>query len=193
MELAEVVLFLHITVALAAFSIATVIHTGEWGSRRVTTVAELRTWAGVIRRFGQLFPIMIGLLLVLGAWLVSLSDGKFDWGDGWVASAVVALVVLGAIGGAVLDPAAKRLVARLAAAPDRPVTPELRAAACNPVTWALGHLSTGLALGVVFTMTTKPSAGDALAVLVVGSGLGAVIGYLGARSGTTRVAATSSA
>ena len=181
MKLFDVVLFLHIAALLGAIANAGIIHHAEWSSRRATTVSELRLWAGVVRRFGPLFPIFIALLLVLGAWLVHLSKREFHFDDGWVITAVGALVVLGGVGGGVLDPAAKKVVAQLAAAPDGPVTPELRTLVSNPVTWTLGHMSTGLALGVAFSMTTKPDVGGALACLAVGAGVGALIGNLGSR------------
>ncbi|MGB8651832.1 MAG: hypothetical protein WCD35_14350 [Mycobacteriales bacterium] len=184
MHLVDVVLFLHIVAALAAFSVSTVIHVGEWSSRRATTVAELRAWAVLTKRLSPLFPVLIAILLGLGAWLLHLSGGEFRWSDGWVVAAVVALGVLFVSGVAVLDPTARTYAAALVAAPDGPVTPELRAASRNALPWTLGHLNTGLALAVVLNMTTKPAGTTAALVLVLGAGLGGLIGHSGARRGS---------
>ena len=182
MTLFDVVLFVHIAALLGGFATGMIIHHAEWSARRATTVGELRIWVRVIRRFGPLFPIFILLLFVMGAWLLHLSKGEFHWDDGWVVTAVGALVVLGAVGGGVLDPAAKKLLAQVDAAPEGPVSPELRALVLNPVPWTLGHMNTGLALGTAFAMTTKPDLGGALACLAVGAGVGALIGNGGART-----------
>ena len=189
MTLFDVVLFVHIAALLGGFATGMIIHNAEWSARRATTVGELRIWVGVIRRFGPLFPVFILLLFVMGAWLLHLSDGEFAWGDGWVVTAIAALVVLAVVGGGVLDPAAKKLLAEVDAAPEGPVSPELRARVLNPVPWTLGHMNTGLALGTAFSMTTKPALAGALACLAVGAVGGALIGKVGSRGGKPVAAA----
>lgn len=93
MSLFEFVLFLHISVVLFAISLATVLHLAEWQASRATTVAELR----VVSRpyaWGVLFAPIVVLLLILGMWLVNLSDDTFEVGDGWAWTAIVALGLL---------------------------------------------------------------------------------------------------
>jgi uncharacterized membrane protein len=182
MHLVDVVLFLHIGAAIFAFGLAGALHAAEWLSRGATSVGELRT-SGRATRLGQLFPVAILLLLVLGAWLVHLSKKEFSFSDGWVWTAVVALVILGAVGGLVLDKHAKEFRALLAATPDGPIPDPLRVMAFDSRSWLLSHLSTGLALAVVFNMAIKPNTAGAIAVLVVGIASGAAVGRLGARGG----------
>jgi hypothetical protein len=156
-------------------------------------VGELRTITGVYRR-GNLFPILIILLFGEGAWLLQLSrrqDEAFHFGDAWVWTAIVALAILMVSGGAILGREASKYSTLLAATPDGPITPEVRAATFTTSTWAASHMNTFLALAVVFNMVTKPSDdATAIVVLVVGMVVGALIGIAGARGRS--VATTSS-
>lgn len=65
------------------------------------------------------------------------------------------------------------------------MSPELHALVMQPASWLVGNASTALALGVVFNMTTKPAAGGAILVLVIATSLGAAVGYVGSRTGST--------
>jgi hypothetical protein len=184
MHLYDVVLFLHIATLLAAIGLGTTLHHAEWSTRRATTVSELRTTTKVYRR-GNLFPILIILLFGEGAWLLHLSkkqDETFHFGDAWVWTAIVALAILMVTGGAILGRQTSKYAQLLTATPDGPITPELRGATFTSTTWATSHLNTFLAVAVVFNMVTKPSSdAAAVAVLIVGMAVGAVIGLSGAR------------
>jgi hypothetical protein len=184
MHLYDVVLFVHILTLLAAIGLGSTLHHAEWSTRRATTVGELRTITGVYRR-GNLFPILIILLFGEGAWLLHLSrrqDETFHFGDAWIWTAIVALAILMVSGGAVLGREASKYSKLLAATPDGPITPEVRAATFTTSTWATSHMNTFLALAVVFNMVTKPSDdATAIVVLVVGMVVGALIGIAGAR------------
>jgi hypothetical protein len=171
----EVVLFLHVLAAIAAFVLAGAHHAAEYLVRSATTVGQLRQLARV-HRTGPLFAVLVVLLFVLGAWLLGISDEAFSFGDGWVWTAIVALVVLFADGPAVMAPHGKAYGQALAQAQEGPITPELRAQATAPAVWAVGHMNTFLALGVVLNMLAKPSAAVCAVVLVVAAGLGAALG-----------------
>jgi hypothetical protein len=178
-ELVNVVLFLHITAALVAFGVSAVVHTGEWASRSATTVQGLRQARSSSRRAEPLFPLMVVILFVLGAWLIQLDRPAFQFTDGWVVASTVALVVLLAVGGAALAPRSKRLTALLDASADGPLSPEARAATQDPVVWRLSYLCTGIAVGIVFLMTVKPALLPSVVALVVAAALGAAVGSLG--------------
>ena len=80
-KLADVVLFLHIVVALSAFAVAAVLLVSLAQSRKAETIAVLRPWARVAHRAEPMFPILVLFLILLGAWLIHLSDGEFSWSD----------------------------------------------------------------------------------------------------------------
>lgn len=174
--LAGVVLFLHISVAIAAFMVGGVLHTALQMMPRAATVQEMRPWARVVHRLDPLFPFLALALLGLGAWLVHLEgDEGVGWSSGWVITAVVALVVVEAASGALLAPRAKALVADIQAAADGPVPDAIRAQAKDPVIWNLAHVATVGFLGVVFVMAAKPTGWLAAVVVAVACALGVVV------------------
>ena len=171
--LAGTVLFFHIGVAIAAFMIAGVLHTSLQVMPRAATVQELRAWGKVVHRLEPLFPVLALVLLGLGAWLVHLEgDEGIGWSSGWVITAVTTLVIIEALGGILLAPRGKALVAAIEAAGDGPVPDDVRARTVDPVLWHLAHLSTGGFLGVVFIMAAKPSGAGSVIVVVVAAALG---------------------
>jgi len=97
------------------------------------------------------------LTLGLGAWLVDYEG--WDWGDGWIAAALllwIASVILGAVGGRVARHA-RYLAQRLAADGDRP-SDELRRALADPIAQALNYGSFLAVVAVLALMIWKPGA-----------------------------------
>jgi hypothetical protein len=154
-------------------------------ARGATSIGTLKAWAPVIHRLDPLFPILALMLFGLGAWLLHLSGGEFRWGDGWVISSVVGLALMEIVGGVLLAPRSKRLVAGITAAADGPAEDALRATVNDRALWLASHFATGTALGIVFLMATKPSGAASVTVLVVAAGLGMAAGA----AGTTRQSA----
>lgn len=182
MHLVDVVLFLHVLVAICAFALAAVLHSSSLLMRRASTVAEIRTLAKP-GRFGPAFGAIVVLLFGLGSWLMHLSSApdKFHFGDAWVWTAIVALVVLFADGPTVLDRHHKKLVAAAQAAEDGPVPAELRALALDRVAEMVSYGSTLLALGVVSNMINKPGVAGSISTLVVATAIGLALGIVTSR------------
>lgn len=177
MELVNVVLFLHIFIALAAFGCAAILHTSQFVSKNATTTGALKAWSPVVHRVEPLFPVLALILFGLGAWLLGLSDGEFSWGDGWVLTSIIGLAAMEIAGGLVLAPKGKAAHEAIMGAADGPVPAALRAVVLDRAVWAVSFFETTTALGIVYLMTNKPS-GLASALIVaasaaVGLGLGA--------------------
>lgn len=190
MHLVDVVLFLHIFIALAAFGCATVVHIWQAVSKAATSTATLKAWSPVMHRIEPLFPVLALVLFGLGAWLIGLSDGEFSWGDGWVVASIVGLFAMEAAGGVVLAPGGKKLHEAIMSAPDGPVDGSLRALVLDRAVWAVTVFETAVALGIVFLMTNKPS-GVSSAIIVAACGLvGAAIGAAAAREAAPAPLAT---
>lgn len=192
MKLADVVLFLHILVVLCAFALASALHTAEILMRRAGTIAELRRLAKP-GKLGPAFGVIVLLLFGLGSWLVHLdkSSDHFAYSDPFVWTAIVVLVFLFVTGPTILARHHKRLERALDAAPDGPVTAELRALALDPLAVMVGTISTGVALGVVFNMATKPNAAAAIAAILLAGATAAGLGYLICRPSNLDVATAS--
>jgi hypothetical protein len=183
MELYDVVKFAHIATLLAAIGLAGYLHATEWHFRGATSLAELRLLFAP-QKWGVLFAPIVGLLLLEGMWLLQLSEDEavsFEFTEGWVWTAVVALVILFGAGAGIEGPHGERTGKALAALGDGPVTPEARALVASKVGWLVGHGSTGLAVAVACNMVNKPGTPVAILVLVVGSAIGAAIGLMGSR------------
>jgi hypothetical protein len=172
----DIVLFLHIAVAVFTFAVAGLLLTGLSQMGRAESVAVLRSWERLTHRIEPWFPILVLILIALGAWLIALSDA-FSWGDGWVLTSVVTLVVMEAYGGIVLAPNGKRLHAMLESVPDGPVPVEVDAAIRNPLVWAGAWGETGLATGILFLMPTKPAGLWSVVIVVVCGLVSVAIGY----------------
>jgi hypothetical protein len=171
------VLFLHITVAIAAFAIAAVLHLAFHMMPRQATTGGLRPWAGLMHRLEPMLPIAGLLLLVLGSWLVHLgskTDDAFSFTTGWILTSIVALVVVEALAGALLAPRTKAVIRAIEEAGEGEVPADIRAGLANPFVWYIGHIATFAFVGVVFLMATKPS-GAWSPVFPV---LGAIVGVL---------------
>jgi hypothetical protein len=186
MHLVDVVLFAHITVAIAAFCVAGILHTAQWVLRGATSTSTLKAWGPVVHRLEPLFPILALALFGLGAWLVHLSAGEFRWGDGWVISSVVGLAIMEIVGGVFIAPRSKKLVKAIEEAPDGAVSDALRAGYQNAMFWATTHFATGVAIGIVFLMATKPSGAASVVVLVIAAAAGLALGVAGARDSAPR-------
>jgi hypothetical protein len=174
-DLFGVILFLHITVVIAAFAMAGVMHAALQATARAGTVQELRSWGHLMHRIEPLFPVMALLLLGLGSWLVHLganTDDNFGFSDGWIITAIVTLVLVEAMGGAILAPRGKKLTGLIERAGDGPVSDEIRASTNDPMVWYAAHITTFSFLGVVFLMAAKPVGAWAWLFPTVGAAIG---------------------
>jgi len=184
------VLFLHILTAIVAFMMAGVVHAGLPALARARDVREMRSWAAILHRLEPLFPIAALLLLGFGAWLIHLSEGV-HWGDGWLLTSVITLIVIEGIAGAKLAPKAKATVKAVDEAADGPVPDSLRQAALEPWIWYPTHVATFGFAAVVFLMAAKPAGAWAVVSVIVAAliGIGATRVQLRALTGHAEGAA----
>ena len=189
----EVVLFLHISVALFAFGVAGVLHTAMFRLRSSDHPREMATWVPIFAKAEPLFPVSALLLIGLGGWLLQLSDGEFGWGDGWVVVAIVSLVLVEALGAAVLGPRMKRLGAAIEADSGDTVSAATRAASNDRALWLAAHTSTAVIVGIVLLMATKPSGAIGVVVVVVAAVVGAASALPFAKPATASAASPGAA
>jgi hypothetical protein len=184
-KLVDFVLFLHIGVAVATFGVAIVLLTAMVQMRNAQQISVLRSWSKIAHRIEPTFPVLVALLIGLGAWLIHLSGGEFTWSDGWVIAAVTGLVLMEAYGGIVLAPAGKKLHAMVESTPDGEVPAALRAEVRNKAVWAGSFGNMGVATGILFNMPTKPVGGWAAAIVIAVGLAGIVLGLRLASVGET--------
>lgn len=170
-----VILFFHISAALAGFMIAAVLHAAMQALARAEVVSEVRFWARVVHRLDPLFPLVALLLLGFGAWLIHLSNGGFSWGDGWLLTSVIALVVVEGASGLTLAPRAKKLVRRIEELPEGPIPDDVQRLARDPLLWHMAHVASVGFLAVVFLMAAKPSGAWSVVLVIIGALLGVAV------------------
>ncbi|HET9187989.1 MAG TPA: DUF2269 family protein [Acidothermaceae bacterium] len=169
------VLFLHITVAIVAFMMGGVLHAALQALARADDVREMRSWGRLVHVLDPLFPFAALLLLGFGAWLIHLSEGEVRWGDGWLLTALITLIVVEGLSGVLIAPKAKAAVKLIEQAPDGPVPDDLRRLALDPAIWHISHTATFGFTGVVFLMAAKPSGALSVVIVIASVAIGVLV------------------
>lgn len=180
----RLVLFLHLCALLGAIGTSALLHFAEARLRAADTVAAIRAWASLIEKGARVFPLALLVLVGSGAYLV---DRSWAWDSGWVVASLVGVGILFAVGAGVIGGRSRALRRELADAKTDPIPAGLARIAREHVGGVASWTNTGLALGIVFVMTTKPALAGSLAALGVAAGLGAVVALRLRRIGRRRV------
>jgi uncharacterized membrane protein len=150
-------LFLHVTGAFLLIGGGVVAASLNLAALRRERPSEIVLLFGLIRI--AVAAILIGtlFLFVFGLWLVH--EAGYGYGDGWVVSAIVLLILANAMGGigGRRDEATAKLAADLAAQGDQP-SPELHRRVHDPVSLALSYGSGLVLVGILAIMIWKPGA-----------------------------------
>lgn len=174
MSLYALALFAHLIGVLSLF-----IGMGlQWvviiGFRRARTMTQIRLWSGLLRPVTMLGPLSAVLILLAGGYMMFTA-----WGVGtpWIVVSIGAMLLMAALGMGVTV-RKLRVVQRTAMGYgfSDVITPKLRKHIYNPMLWISAHLASGIALGIVFLMTTKPGWLASLLVMAVAMALGAITG-----------------
>lgn len=186
--LARIGLFVHIASAVGILAgLAIELLAGHLLTRADDT-SQARVLATAATYGGRLTSLALLGVLLSGPDLASRT-GFFD-GEGvlgWIAVAIVVVVVIGGLGGAVHRRAFKGVHA-LADADARPISDELRDHLARPAPWVSMHAAVGLVLATVWIMSNKPAGVlEAITPIAVGGVLGAAAGIVIARLTAARL------
>jgi hypothetical protein len=178
MSIYTVVLFLHVSGAIGYF-----IGIGAWlfglaGLRRAQRVEQVRSLTNLIGMTGPLFAISILFILAAGLYMAITA---WSLQTGWIAVALISLVLMAPLGTAIIEPR-RRALSRLAnEAQDGPLPETLKQRIHDPVLGTAVQTLATLLFGIVFLMTTKPSLPVALVVMAVALALGLASGLFFSR------------
>lgn len=172
MSLYAISVFLHIVGALGLFAALGL----EWASvlnlRRATTAGQAREWAKLLASLR-----FVGLPAVLTLLITGIYMTATRWGEqGWIGVSFGGLVLIAVLSGALTGRRAGPIL-RAVASEEGPVSATLGDRLRDPVLTVSMYVRTALALGIVFVMSTKPSATSALTVLGVALVLGMLAGF----------------
>lgn len=177
MDTYHVALFLHIVTLVVAASATAVTKLAVGRRIRARTVADALEWHNIQISAAKVFPICLASFVITGAYMVSRM-GSHGWLNGFVVAGLVGVSFLLASGTylGMKGKALKQVLETMAKdGADRPA-PRM---APPPAVGILPVMNTGVALGVVFDMATKPaSIAGALGVIAAGA---AITGALASR------------
>jgi len=167
MDRYHIALFIHIVTLIVAASATAVTKLAVGRRARARTVGEVLEWHDVLTSAAKVFPICLAAFVITGFYMLSVAHAAV-WSSGFVIAGLVGVVLLLASGVflATKGRALKQLLEEMAKnAADQPA-PKL---VPPPLVAALPMINTGIALGVVFDMVTKPaSIAVALGIVAIG-------------------------
>jgi hypothetical protein len=182
-----IALFIHLLGVVTLFTATGIVHRAGARVRAASSVEELRLWLGLARSTSGMFPASLVLILGSGLYMTHLG---WSFGAPWVVTAIVSIVVIGALGGGVVG----RSFASIARATPSsgPITPDLARIIARPTPWVAAAAFNGMAIGMLWLMVTKPGWTQSIGVTVALGIVGSVIGYAVVRAGTKDRKATGS-
>jgi hypothetical protein len=167
----SVVLFLHITGALALFVSLGLEQASLIGLRRWQTTGRVREALLLVGSLRRLEGPGALIILATGIYM-----GATRWGQQpWIGLSLLAMVAVIGVGGALARRQATAL-ARELPADDAPVPAALAARLPTPALRMLAAMRLAFGLGIVFVMVAKPTAAGTLVVLAVALAAGTLAG-----------------
>jgi len=167
MSLYSISLFLHVVGALGLFAVFCLEWAGLYHLRRAADGGQVRQWVGLAAAARVAGGPTALLILVTGIHMSATRRGP----QGWIVVGLAGMVVIAVLSLAVSG----RRAAAIARAPAEsgPISITLRRQLDDPVLALSLYLRTALFLGIVFLMSTRPSAAGAVAAMAVAGVAGA--------------------
>ena len=170
MTVVKVVLFLHLAGAMALFIGYGIEWTASALFRAASSAEQMRCMAAGIQSFSAVAGAGLGVLLLSGGYLASLSGAMKQ---GWISATLIGIFLALALGFALILPRMKRIRAALPAGSE-PFSSTLRSAITDPILLTAIRTRFMLATGIVYLMAAKPPFATSLVVL----GAAIVLGVL---------------
>ncbi len=175
MDRYHVALFLHLLALIVATFVTAVTKMAVGRRARARTVGEALDWHKVLDSSSKLFPVCLAVFVLTGFYMLGISHVD-PFSTGFIVAGLFGVVflltsgVFLAVKGKALSAVLEGMTKKGADLPAPKLVPPAIVA-------MLPTTNTGVALGVVFDMVTKPtSIPVALAVVAIGLVLGALMG-----------------
>jgi hypothetical protein len=163
MTLIAIVLFLHLAGAFALFVGYGIEWTASSLFRNSTSTEQLRAWLRVFKVSPPLAGAGLGVLLLSGGYLASLTGAMKQ---GWIPATLIAIFVALGLGMGLILPRMKRIRAALPSGNDS-ISPALRAQLSDPILLSAIRVRVLLATGIVYLMAAKPGLTHSFIALLV--------------------------
>jgi hypothetical protein len=181
MDLYHIVLFVHILALVVVASASAITKLAASRRGRARTVNEALDWHNVLMSTSKLFPLCLATFVITGGYMLSLVQTSV-WSTGFVVAGLVgaALLLVSGVFLGMKGAALKQVLAGMAKKGGDQPAPKLLPPRLVAV---LPEVNTGIAIGVVFDMVTKPaSIPVALGVVAIGIVVGAAAAVRGRAS-----------
>ena len=179
MDSYRIALFLHVVTLMVAAGATAVTKLAVGRRIRARSVAEALDWHSVLVSASRAFPLCLASFVITGAYMVTRA-GSQGWSSGFVISGLVGVAFLLGSGTylGIKGKALKQVLENLANDGADPPVPKLIP---PPLVRMLPVANTGVALGVVYDMVTKPASVPlALAILMLGAAVSVALSRRGA-------------
>ncbi|MFL5963354.1 MAG: hypothetical protein ACJ757_10750 [Gaiellaceae bacterium] len=190
MDTYRTVLFLHLLALFVGIGAAAILGLSLFRLRAAQTLADALPWGILAGKTERAFPVAIVGLFLTGAYMTS---DVWTWSTGWIDVAIVSLAVIAAQGVLIAGRRAKVLERALEANGAGPLSEVARKLTCDRALWIVSFANPGIVLGVVWVMTQKPGAAEAVAAVIVGYAIGALAALQFAKPAAVEVAAVAAA
>lgn len=163
MTVYTVVLYAHLLGAVALFVGQGIEWTASSLFRGASSTEQVRAWLRVFKVSPPLSGIGIGVLLLSGGYLASLTGAMKQ---GWIPAALLAVGIALTLGFALILPRMNKIRKALPSL-NEPVSPELRARLTDPILLSAIRIRMLLAVGILYLMAAKTPFTPSVVALVI--------------------------
>jgi hypothetical protein len=128
----------------------------------------------LLNRVAPVFPLALLALLASGAYLV---HRDWAWSRGWIEAGLVGVILLLGNGAGVVGRRIRTLRRALDAAGEGALSGDLVQLTRRHIAGLASWANTGLAVGIVFVMATKPGLAGSAVSLTVAATLGILVAF----------------
>jgi len=168
----HVVLFIHLLALFVGVGAGAVLVVCLFQLRAAQTLDAAVPWAVVAGKTERAFPVAILGLFGSGAYMTS---DVWTWRTGWIAVSIAGLVLVALQGPLVGGRAGKQLEQALHDNGPGPLGEQARRMTRHPGLWITEFANLGVVFGIVWDMTQKPGIAGAIAAIVGGYAVGAIV------------------
>jgi hypothetical protein len=142
--------------------------------RAAQTLGDAAPWGMMAGKIGRAFPISVLGLFATGAYMTS---DIWSWSTGWIYVSIVGLAVVAVQGPLIAERTGHKLGEALMQNGPGPLGENARRMTRHPGLWVVEFTNVAVVLGIVWTMTQKPSTGSSIATLLIAYAVGAAIAF----------------
>lgn len=172
MDTYHIVLYVHLLALFIGVGAASVLMVCLFQLKAAKTVADAVPWGAVAGKTEHAFPIAILGLFGTGAYMTS---DIWTWSTGWIDVSIAGLALLALQGPLVGGRTGKQLKQTLQDNGPGPLGKQARRMTRHPGLWVTEFANIGVFFGIVWNMTQKPGTGEAVAAIVGGYLVGAIV------------------